>query len=77
MIRLSVLLCLFCSLIGACTEGGHEDQSAAPQTDTIAESEASIIRVETISAEETLLADPLIASGTIAAKQTSNIGALH
>ena len=76
MIRLTVLLCLLCSLIGACTEGGREDQSVAPQTDIIAESEASIIRVETISAEETLLAEPLIASGTIAAKQTSNIGAL-
>ena len=76
MIRLTVFLCLLCSLIGACTDGGHEDPSAAPQTDIIAESEASIIRVETISAEETILAEPLIASGTVAAKQTSNIGAL-
>ena len=44
--------------------------SNAPSTITAA------VKVQTVTAESTDLADPLIASGTIAAKQTSNIGAL-
>ena len=76
MIGMTVLLNLCCTQIGACTESGHDNQSVALQTNIIAEPKASIRRFGASFAEETTLAEPLIASGTIAAKQTSNIGAL-
>lgn len=76
MIRPVIALCFMPVLLLGCRETEPEVQVAAPADDLMSEAETALVLVETVSAETTMLVEPLIASGTIAAKQTSDIGAL-
>ena len=72
---LSVCLVSIVSVAG-CEEAGTEAPIASAPADLGSPSETSAVFVETRVAEPERLSDRLLASGTIAAKQTSDIGAL-
>lgn len=67
-------LLAFIFLVAACSNEAAPEQAAV--TTEEGSQITSPIKVETIKVERIDLAEPLIASGTIAAKQTSNIGVL-
>lgn len=67
-----ITICMFAAALTACSEKS-EMQSAEVGA---SESKASVLSVETVSVEALVKENTIFASGTVAAKQTSNIGAL-
>ena len=75
-IRTTLSLCVILILVSGCRDAEPEGQAVPAAAGVTAEVETRVVQVETVSAETVMRDDYLIASGTIAAKQTSNIGAL-
>lgn len=67
-----IAICMFAAVLTACSEKS-EVQSDDSGT---YKSKVSVLRVETVSVEALVKENTIFASGTVAAKQTSNIGAL-
>ncbi len=67
-----VAIFLFAAVLTACSEKPQKQSDDAG----IKESNNSVLKVETVSAQALVKENTIFASGTVAAKQTSNIGAL-
>lgn len=76
MIRALLICCLIAGALAGCQEAAVQNQTAMPTAELSSELKPTVLRVETVTVETSTVAEPLIASGTIAAKQTSDIGAL-